>query len=539
MEMLILIYIVLIACLIACLIIATLKCGEIARNNGRSYAKWAWLSVFITPLIVPLLLIGLGPTKERKKKLIEEDEEIRYQKKLSLENRKVEFKPEEPKEEEPLKEEESSLNSITIPDSVTTIEHAAVYERSGLTSITIPDSVTSIGSRHFVNWTNLKSVTIGNSVTTIGEGAFYGCSSLRNVVVLNATPPSITSGTAYSDTFGGFPLGSATLTVPQGSKPAYQSAAGWNQFGTIVESIEIAEECITDEDDFLNIIASGESVNDEEVEDMDEEVEDMYEEDEDIDEEAEDIDEDGWKAEQDMFRESSANNLKTNIMGPIKNTLLETLPADKEEIKKLIDYIERNFKFNLSNYAATVKHRDDPFSDEHIQSVYIVVKEWYRNPFGTIQLLDFGSFKASILANKETIQELKKYRLEYLNSGDVITIEKGIAKLFKGLELVPVGKKSKLVVFSMTMHLLLPDLLMPINRTQTLKFFYDSMFVPVGDEGQIQIYIDIFEQMQEYSRTLTPKGEYLKPNGWSRNVPKLIDSLIIAYVKKEKENNNK
>jgi hypothetical protein len=80
-------------------IIAALKCGEIARNNGRSYAKWAWFSAFITPFIVVLLLIGLGPTKERKKELIEEDEEIRYHKKLSLENRKVEFKPEEPKEE--------------------------------------------------------------------------------------------------------------------------------------------------------------------------------------------------------------------------------------------------------------------------------------------------------------------------------------------------------------------------------------------------------------------------------------------------------
>jgi hypothetical protein len=30
-------------------------------------------------------------------------------------------------------------------------------------------------------------------------------------------------------------LGDATLSVPQGSKPAYQSAVGWQNFGTIVE----------------------------------------------------------------------------------------------------------------------------------------------------------------------------------------------------------------------------------------------------------------------------------------------------------------
>jgi hypothetical protein len=67
-------------------------------------------------------------------------------------------------------------------------------------------------------------------VTNIEQYAFYGCSSLKNVEVLRATPPSL-----VSSVFERVPLSSATLTVPSGSKPAYQSANVWKNFGTIVE----------------------------------------------------------------------------------------------------------------------------------------------------------------------------------------------------------------------------------------------------------------------------------------------------------------
>ncbi|MDR1919801.1 MAG: hypothetical protein LBQ65_09185, partial [Tannerellaceae bacterium] len=116
----------------------------------------------------------------------------------------------------------------------------------------------------------------------------------------------------------------------------------------------------------------------------------------------------------------------------------------------------------------------------------------------------------------------------------ISTIENEIDTLFKRLELVPIGKP-KLVAFSMTMHCFLPNLLMPINRTHTLKFFYGNTYLPADDEEQIKIYKNIFEEIREFSTTLTPKEDYLKPNGWSRNVPKLIDGIIISSVKQGKD----
>jgi serine/threonine protein kinase len=83
----------------------------------------------------------------------------------------------------------SSLQSVTIPDSATSIGESAFYKCNALQSVTIPDSVTSIGESAFDSCSSLQSVTIPDSVTSIGDSAFDSCSSLRSVTI----PDSVTS----------------------------------------------------------------------------------------------------------------------------------------------------------------------------------------------------------------------------------------------------------------------------------------------------------------------------------------------------------
>jgi hypothetical protein len=79
--------------------------------------------------------------------------------------------------------------AFTIPGGVTGISEGAFYESTGLTSVIIPDGVTSIGDSVFCGCEGLTSVIIPASVTSIGENAFTGCKNLSSVTI----PDSVTS----------------------------------------------------------------------------------------------------------------------------------------------------------------------------------------------------------------------------------------------------------------------------------------------------------------------------------------------------------
>ena len=113
------------------------------------------------------------------------------------------------------------LTSVSIPNSVSTIEGAAFHQCEGLTTINIPNSVTSIGDIAFEYCSSLTSVTIPNSVKNIGYRAFNACEALTSVYSLIDNPFDI-----ESNVFNGISE-NAILYVPQGTKARYEQAAGW------------------------------------------------------------------------------------------------------------------------------------------------------------------------------------------------------------------------------------------------------------------------------------------------------------------------
>ena len=79
-----------------------------------------------------------------------------------------------------------NMNSISIPNSVTTIGDRAFSNCTGLTSVNLPNSVTTIGDGAFSNCTGLKNIELPTSITTVGNRMFDGCISLMCVGIPNS-----------------------------------------------------------------------------------------------------------------------------------------------------------------------------------------------------------------------------------------------------------------------------------------------------------------------------------------------------------------
>ena len=82
-----------------------------------------------------------------------------------------------------------NIQSVTIPESVTSIGQSAFEDCFSLYSLIIKDAATSIGESAFNGCSALTTLSLGENITTIGDYAFQRCSYLTNVTI----PQSVTS----------------------------------------------------------------------------------------------------------------------------------------------------------------------------------------------------------------------------------------------------------------------------------------------------------------------------------------------------------
>ncbi len=74
-----------------------------------------------------------------------------------------------------------NITSITIPETVTTIEINAFRDCVSLTTVKLPGKLTTIGEQAFLGCSALETISLPDSVTSIARGAFKDCVSLKSV----------------------------------------------------------------------------------------------------------------------------------------------------------------------------------------------------------------------------------------------------------------------------------------------------------------------------------------------------------------------
>ena len=76
-----------------------------------------------------------------------------------------------------------SLKTIVLPDSIKRIEASTFFSCEALTSVSISNSVTSIGDEAFCECISLTSINIPDSIVNIGNCAFAGCNNLKTIQI--------------------------------------------------------------------------------------------------------------------------------------------------------------------------------------------------------------------------------------------------------------------------------------------------------------------------------------------------------------------
>lgn len=124
----------------------------------------------------------------------------------------------------------STLQTIKLPQGITDIRDYAFNHCSSLTSIDFPVALNTIGNYAFFGCSPLKSIEIPSGVTGIGAGAFGDCSSLSTATFLGETPPVHIGHVFYQCT------ALSDIYVPAGSVDAYKET--WFEYADKIKAIE-------------------------------------------------------------------------------------------------------------------------------------------------------------------------------------------------------------------------------------------------------------------------------------------------------------
>ena len=118
-----------------------------------------------------------------------------------------------------------SLKEVSLPESVTKIGMAAFTLCRNLESLVFPPHVTEITMGFFIGCTALRSVTIPAELTTIGKTVFTACPSLTEITCLCTTPPAVDLTTFLS-----VKTNTISLYVPDESVDLYKATPIWMGF---------------------------------------------------------------------------------------------------------------------------------------------------------------------------------------------------------------------------------------------------------------------------------------------------------------------
>jgi hypothetical protein len=246
----------------------------------------------------------------------------------------------------------------------------------------------------------------------------------------------------------------------------------------------------------------------------------------------------------DVTETTLSKSIQDTIVGNIrleeerKGRSIALIAKDRETFFYYVDVCEKEYRsaHDLSLYRGIIaRHRSNVGldslldSDDFNNTIWETLKAWNMDQRGA-ELTTLSKLRTSILSNRGKLVALSKYKLNSLTDADTNSIVLPMLRsLFLGLHVME--SKRRIVGVSKTLHFLLPDLVMPIDGTYTLPYFYGYNRYDSTPEGECTTFENIFKETLKITEQLHLTPIDASGRGWNTAIPKLIDNAIIGLFK--------
>lgn len=219
----------------------------------------------------------------------------------------------------------------------------------------------------------------------------------------------------------------------------------------------------------------------------------------------------------------------------MKSNRLDLISESKE---KFFDYVKKcngNYRLispSLYLYKKVIeKHNKcDSYKklyedNEFLELIYMTLIAWNMNQ-RRAKLVSFEEFRDSILENQnqKSLNELSTFHLKSLSNDELNKVLEKIEKLFKNIKVMK--SKSKIVGISKTLHFLLPNLIMPMDRKYTMCVYSKDI------EKEFKTFKKVFIKFHEIIKRLHLTDNDINNFNWNTSIPKLIDNALIGFNSK-------
>lgn len=130
------------------------------------------------------------------------------------------------------------LSKIDFGDGVKNIKYDAFRGCENLEMILFPKYLEIIDDRAFYGCSGLREITLFEYLESIGKSAFFNCRNLNKVISYREDPPQINRSSSLADHTFGYIADNASLYVPVGTKDIYSQKWGWNYAGYSIVEIQ-------------------------------------------------------------------------------------------------------------------------------------------------------------------------------------------------------------------------------------------------------------------------------------------------------------